>query len=51
MYRENEVVTGMFALVAEENEIVAVNVVGNLNPEDLARLSRQFGVPDLNVVP
>ena len=48
MYRDGDAVTGMFILVAEPDEVVAVNIVGRLDPEDLAALGGRFGVPALD---
>lgn len=44
LYREEETITGVFVLVAEPDEIVAVNMVGELDPTDLAMLGEQFGI-------
>jgi hypothetical protein len=36
---------GLAALVAEPNEVVFVNVTGNIRPSDLAAVAMEFGVP------
>jgi len=47
MHREGENVTGLVVIVAEPEEVVVVNIVGPIRPEDLAALGGQFGIPKL----
>ena len=51
LYREAEAITGMFVLVAEPDEIVAVNIIGQLDPMDLAILGARFGLPFPDAAP
>jgi Domain of unknown function (DUF4252) len=51
LFREEELIKGMFVLVAEPDEIVAVNMVGEIDPADLAMLGAQFGVALPNAAP
>jgi hypothetical protein len=38
---------GLLVIAAEERELVVVNIVGKINPEELSELGGHFGIPRL----
>ena len=42
---ENNQITGLTVIAAEPKELTIVHIDGNIRPEDLGRLSGQFGIP------
>jgi hypothetical protein len=40
---------GLFVIAAEPRELAIVHISGTLSPEDIAELSGQFGIPELNL--
>jgi hypothetical protein len=45
-----ESILGIVVLVAENEEAVFVNIVGEINPEDISRLGREFDIDELGDV-
>ena len=46
---ENNRITGLAVIAAEPRELTVVNIVGPIDPEDLARLGGQFGIPRMEL--
>ncbi len=46
--RANNKITGITILAAEPKELTIVHIEGSINPEDIAKLSGQFGIPRLD---
>jgi hypothetical protein len=46
---ENNQITGLTVIAAEPREFTVVNIAGPINPEDLARLGGQFGIPRMEL--
>jgi uncharacterized protein DUF4252 len=44
---DGQKVQGLVVLAAEPMELTVVNIVGTIQPEQLAELSGKFGIPDL----
>lgn len=47
--KENGKVTGMVVLAAEPKELTLVSIDGPINPEDIAQLGGQFGIPQIEI--
>lgn len=47
LHREGEAATGLVVLAVEPMELAVINIVGAIGPEDLATLSRKFGIPEI----
>ena len=45
IHLDDNAVNGFAMLVEEPDELVVVNIVGSINPEDIAALGGQFGFP------
>ena len=45
IHLDDNAVNGFAVLVEEPDELVVVNIVGSINPEDIAALGGQFGFP------
>jgi hypothetical protein len=41
-------VDGIVLISAEDSELVVINAVGSIRPEDLQKLGGQFGIPQIN---
>jgi hypothetical protein len=50
LFREGDKTTGIAILVMEQDELVVVNLVGMINPQELSRLSGQFGIPQIRIL-
>lgn len=46
---ENGQIAGLTVLAADPKELTIVNIVGTINPEDLADLGGNFGIPQIDV--
>ncbi len=49
--KENDRITGLAVIAADPKSLTIVNIVGSMNPEDLSRLSGQFGIPPIAARP
>jgi hypothetical protein len=47
IFRKGENATGMAIVVAGSDELVVVNLVGSIRPEDLSSVGGQFGIPQI----
>jgi hypothetical protein len=47
--KEGDQIVGLTVVAAEPKELTVANIVGPINPEDLAALGGQFGVPKVEV--
>jgi len=47
--REGDQIVGLTVIAAEPKELTVANIVGPINPEDLAALGGQFGLPKVEV--
>lgn len=46
---ENNIVTGLAIIAAEDKELTLVHIDGPIDPEQLASLGGQFGIPQISV--
>ena len=49
--KENGKVAGITILAAEPKELTVVHIVGPIKPEDIAKLSGKFGIPNMAMGP
>ena len=46
---DGDQIKGITILASEPRELVIVHIVGSINPQDVRKLSGQFGIPDIEV--
>lgn len=49
--KENGKIAGITVLAAEPTELTVVHIVGSISPEDVAKLSGSFGIPNMAMGP
>ncbi len=49
--KDGDKISGITILAAEPRELAIVHIVGSIDPKDVAKLSGQFGIPNVNFGP
>ena len=49
--KSGDKIAGVTIIAAEPTELAIVHIVGPINPNDVAKLSGQFGIPDIDLSP
>jgi uncharacterized protein DUF4252 len=49
--KDGDKISGITIIAAEPTELAIVHIVGSINPSDVAKLSGQFGIPDVDISP
>ncbi len=49
--KDGDKITGVTIIAAEPTELAIVHIVGSIDANDVAKLSGQFGIPDIDMSP